>query len=130
MGKADQLLTTSSRKCPTLVRTSYETQQGPQGAAKCGAWLRGQEEENTEAEKHQYLYFKRLPECFLCLDMQVPFFPLAFLFPPQHSHLARGETTSHWLKKGHVIQSQPVRKDEFGCVMPGTAAAILGPALG
>lgn len=49
VGKADQLLTTSSRKCPTLVRTSHEAQQGPKGAGKCGAWLRGQQEENTEA---------------------------------------------------------------------------------
>lgn len=62
MGKADQLFTASARKCPTLVRTSQEAHQGPKRAVKCGPWLGAQEEEeNTEASKHQHLCFKWLP---------------------------------------------------------------------
>lgn len=49
VGKTDKLLTVSSRKCPTLVRISHETQQGPKRAVKCDAWLRDWEEEITEA---------------------------------------------------------------------------------
>lgn len=65
IGKANQLLTASARKCPTLVSTSHEAQQVPKGAVKCGAWLRDQEEE--EAYGLQRLCFKWLSQMLLQL---------------------------------------------------------------
>ena len=46
--KADQVLTASTGKCPTLVGTSHEAKQGPNRAVKCGAWLGTRRKRRTQ----------------------------------------------------------------------------------
>lgn len=90
--KTDRFLIASAKKCPRLVRTSHEAQQGPKGAVKCGAWLGAQEgQKNTEADKHQCLCFKWLPDMLSLLGHRSSIHLMSFLSFPQHSHLAQGK---------------------------------------
>lgn len=102
--KTDRFLIASAKKCPRLVRTSHEAQQGPKGAVQCGAWLGAQEEQkNTEAYKHQCLCFKWLPYMLSLLGhgISILLIVLPLISPAQP--FGSGETTGHWLRNGHVI---------------------------
>lgn len=108
IGKTNQVLNASVRKCPTLVSTSHEAQQIPERL--CNVVPGSETRKMRRFMDHQCL----------CLQVAVPD-PSATRSWKFSSHCSSSplssseETTSHWLENNLLIQSQPMRDDEFGC---------------
>ena len=95
--KADQVLTASTGKCPTVVGTSHEAQKGNQQGCEmwCLAWDQ-EEEEDTEAYEQQHPRCKRLPYMLSPLSHGSSILPIVLpLLSPAQS-LGPRETATGW----------------------------------